>query len=148
MEYNKNKIVIFDWGGVVESHRKGEYNGDVAVENLIKHFNQKENENIVERYYNSSRELGIKDIKNIKEDKWFEQIKKEFDLKCTAEEFYNYYIKEFDNVEYYKDVVRYEHSLKEKCKIGILSNLYYLDKQRIDKQVELKKFDYVWLSFD
>ena len=74
MNYNKNKIVIFDWGGIIESHRKGEYNLDVAVENLIKHFNPEENKNIVERYYNKSAELGIKDIKDIKEDKWFEQI--------------------------------------------------------------------------
>ena len=38
--------------------------------------------------------------------------------------------------------------MKEKCKIGILSNLSYLDKQRLDKQVNLKQFDYVWLSFE
>ena len=145
---NYNKIVIFDWGGIIESHRKGEYNLDVAVENLIKHFNPKENKNIVERYYNRSVELGINDTKDIKEDKWFKQIKEEFNLECTPQKFYDYYIKEFDNIEYYKDVVEYVHSLKEKCKIGILSNLGYLDKQRLDKQVNLKQFDYVWLSFE
>ena len=26
MEYNENKIVIFDWGGIVESHKKEENN--------------------------------------------------------------------------------------------------------------------------
>lgn len=148
MNYNKNKIVIFDWGGIIESHRKGEYNIDVAVENLIKHFNSKENKNIVERYYNRSIDFGINDIRDIKEDKWFEQIKEEFNLECNPQEFYDYYIKEFDNIEYYKDVVEYAHSLKEKCQIGILSNLGYLDKQRLDKQVNLKQFDYVWLSFE
>ena len=148
MNYNKDKIVIFDWGGIIESHRKGEYNIDVAVENLIKHFNSKENKNIVERYYNRSIDFGINDIMDIKEDKWFEQIKEEFNLNCTPQEFYDYYIKEFDNVEYYKDVVEYAHSLKGKCKIGILSNLGCLDKQRLDKQVDLKQFDYVWLSFE
>ena len=65
---NYNKIIIFDWGGIIESHRKGEYNLDVAVENLIKHFNPKENKNIVERYYNRSVELGINDTKDIKEE--------------------------------------------------------------------------------
>ena len=41
---NYNKIVIFDWGGVIESHKKGEYNIDVAIENLIKqkHYNKLE----------------------------------------------------------------------------------------------------------
>lgn len=51
-------------------------------------------------------------------------------------------------VDYYKEVVEYAHSLKDKCKIGILSNLSYLDKERIDRQVNLNMFDYVWLSFD
>lgn len=60
--------------------------------------------------------------------------------------FYDFYIKEFDQIEYYKDVVDYAHSLKSKCKIGILSNLGTIDKQRLDKQVDLKQFDYVWLS--
>lgn len=83
---------------------------------------------------------------NLEEDKWFEKIKQEFNLKCNSEEFYNYYIKEFDKIEYYKNVVEYAHSLKNKCKIAILSNLESLDKQRLDKQVDLKQFDYVWLS--
>ena len=30
MEYNKDKIVIFDWGGIVESHKEGEYNSNKA----------------------------------------------------------------------------------------------------------------------
>ena len=145
---NYNKIVIFDWGGIIESHREGEYNVDTAIENLIKQFNPTESKNIVERYYSRSVQFGVNDIRDIKENKWFEQIKEEVSLKCTAQEFYDYYIKEFDNIEYYKDVVEYAHSLKEKCQIGILSNLGYLDKQRLDKQVELKKFDYVWLSFE
>ena len=148
MNYNSEKIVIFDWGGVVESHKKGEYNIDVAIENLIKHFNPKETENIVERYYSRSIELGVKDIRNINDELWFEYLNEEFNLNCTPEEFYECYIKEFDKVEYYKNVVNFAHSLKDKCKIGILSNLGSLDKQRLDKQVNLKQFDYVWLSFE
>lgn len=26
MNYQENKIVIFDWGGIVEGHSEGEYN--------------------------------------------------------------------------------------------------------------------------
>lgn len=36
MERLNNKIVIFDWGGVIESHRDGEYNLNMAITNLIK----------------------------------------------------------------------------------------------------------------
>ena len=148
MNYNNEKIVIFDWGGIVESHKKGGYNIDVAIENLIKHFNLKETENIVERYYSMSIELGVKDIRNINGELWFESLNEEFNLNCTPEEFYECYIKEFDKVEYYRDVVDFAHSLKDKCKIGILSNLGSIDKQRLDKQVDIKQFDYVWLSFE
>ena len=58
------------------------------------------------------------------------------------------YIEEFSKVSYYKDVVSYAHSLKNKCKIGILSDLTIFDKSRIDMQYELKQFDYVYLSFE
>ena len=145
---NKRKIVIFDWGGVIESHKEGEYSIDKAIINLIKHFNCKEDENtIVERYYDQS----VEDITYhiyLDNDKWFQKIKNEFNLKCNPDEFYDYYIKEFDKIEYYKDVVEFAHSLKNRCKIAILSNLGSLDKQRLDKQVDLKQFDYVWLSFE
>ena len=36
------KIVIFDWGGVIESHREGEYSLNTAITNFIKHFNNDE----------------------------------------------------------------------------------------------------------
>lgn len=50
--YNENKIVIFDRGGVIESHREGEYSLNTAITNLIKHFNNKVNENnLIERYF-------------------------------------------------------------------------------------------------
>ena len=147
-QVNKNKIVIFDWGGVIESHRKGEYSIDKAIINLIKHFNNEEDEQtIVERYYAQS----VEDITYhiyLENDRWFEKIKNEFNLKCTTDEFYDYYIKEFDKIEYYKEVVEYAHSLKNRSKIAILSNLGSLDKQRLNKQVNLKQFDYVWLSFE
>lgn len=145
---DQDKIIIFDWGGVIESHKEGEYSINRAIINLIKHFNSEEDENtIVERYHAQS----VEDITYhiyLENDKWFQKIKNEFNLKCTTKEFYDYYIKEFDKIEYYKEVVEYAHSLKDKCKIGILSNLESLDKQRLDKQVDLKQFDYVWLSFE
>ena len=34
-------------------------------------------------------------------------------LECNSEEFYDYYIKEFDKIDYYKYVVEFAHSLKD-----------------------------------
>lgn len=36
--YNKNKIVIFDWGGIIESHREGEYSLNTAIKKFYKTF--------------------------------------------------------------------------------------------------------------
>lgn len=140
------KIVIFDWGGVIESHREGEYSLNTAITNFIKHFNNDVDENgLFEKYFDvctNKMEQGGKEYS------WFERIKYNFNLECTEEEFYKFYEEEFNRIEYYKDVVEYAHSLKNKCKIGILSNLGSVDKQRLNKQVDLSKFDYVWLSFE
>ena len=46
-----------------------------------------------------------------------------------------------------KDLVDYVHSLKGKCKIGIFADLIYCCSPALDSQVDLKQFDYVWVSF-
>lgn len=81
-------------------------------------------------------------------NKWYEDLKREFELSANFEEFITVYENEFDKVHYYKDVVNFITSLEGKCKLGILSNLGYIDKNRLDKQVNLSRFDYVWLSFE
>lgn len=142
----QEKIVIFDWGGVIESHRKGEYSLYTAISNFIKHFNNDVDEDsLIEKYFDVCTNKMEQGDKNYN---WFERVKHNFNLKCTEEEFYKYYEEEFDRIYFYKDVVKYVHSLKSKCKIGILSNLGSIDKQRLDKQVDLSTFDYVWLSFE
>ena len=55
---------------------------------------------------------------------------------------------ELSTVKYYNDVVEFAHSLKDRCKIAILSNLTPFDKKRINDQYDLNKFDYVYLSFE
>lgn len=148
-----NKIVIFDWGGVVESHREGEYNWQIARINLIRRLTQipYTKEEIISKWKQCDQDVNgklIDEVSGINIEKWFQRLKKEFNLTCNMDEFKKVYIEEFDKVYYYKDVVEYAHSLKNKCKIGILSNLTAFDKDRIDKQMNLSKFDYVWLSYE
>lgn len=153
INYQENKIVIFDWGGIVESHREGEYNCDKVTINIIKKLNPKIKENeIIEKWKECScdengRNIGTyKDIEHV--ESWYQRIKNKFDLTCDFATFIEIYRKEYANIYFYKDVVELEHKTKEKCKIGIFSNLTLLDKERIDAQVNLEKFDYVWLSFE
>lgn len=153
---NKNKIIIWDWGGIVSSHHKGEYNCYTSRIDTINRLNEKtkelDDETICKMWDECSRDENGKYISEviISEDiqQWFERIKKKFELECTYDDFYQVYQEETDKIVFYKDVVSFVHSLKSKCKIGILSNLTLLDKNRINKHYNLSKFDFVWLSFE
>ena len=151
---NTNKIIIFDWGGVVESHHKDEFNVFTSKINIINRLNPEtklDDSFIIDTWnecnYNENG-ICISEINNQADiHNWFEQIKTKFNLTCTYQEFYKVYQDESDKIEYYKKVVDLAHILKSYCLIGILSNLSKLDKNRIDKHYNLSKFDYVWLSF-
>lgn len=139
-----NKLILFDWGNIVESHTTG-YSCYDAWNDLFKVCGYKENKNI----YNELKKYKLSTISNDLEfKKVYIKISNEFNLNTTFEVFIKLYIKIFDKIDYYKDVVSYELSLKKKCYIGILSNLTIFDKERLNKQVNLSNYDYVFLSFE
>ena len=134
--YNNNKIVIFDWGGIVESHFPGEFNCFTARKQILSKINPNLEEldldTICENWYacrydengiNISTQNDIKDV-----EKWFERLKMKFELNCSFEEFCNTYKEISNKTVYYENVAEYARSLKERCKIGILSSLCKLDE--------------------
>lgn len=141
----QNKLIIFDWGGVIESHSEEEYCISKSTIDFFKSFGVSLDDNIIMEKYSDC----CHNLENLNDsNELFNKLKNIFNLKCTIEEFtirYNDYVL---NTHFYKDVVNYAHSLKDRCKIAILSNLTPFDKTRINYQVELNKFDYVWLSFE
>ena len=146
-----DKVVIFDWGGIVESHENNLQDLKAAQVRLIKRFtNLLSDQEILERWKNKTAEDVLIGATNKEEDikDWVAINQKNMNINVPFEEFKKAYEEEFDLVRYYMDVVKYAHSLKEICKIAILSNLTPFDKKRIDKQYDLSKFDYVYLSFE
>lgn len=146
-----DKIVIFDWGGVVESHENNFQDINNAIVRLIKNFNKGlSKEEIISKWTDETTKgdcIGyINDEESIRD--WVDLIQKNMNIDVPFEEFKIKYEEEFSKVKYYKEVVEYAHSLKDKCKIGILSNLHPFDKKRIDEQYNLDMFDYVFLSFE
>lgn len=110
-----NKFVIFDWGGVIESHKDGEYNIDCALVNLFKRLNNNLEEEKIIKLYNecSVDENGIYiseyyDINDVK--KWFEKLQTKFNFNCTFKDFCKIYEEETNNVYYYKEVVKFAYS--------------------------------------
>lgn len=153
--YNNNKIVIFDWGGIVESHFLGELNCFVIRKQILSKINPALEtvnlDTISQKWYecrNDENGIDVSTQNNIKDvEKWFERLKLKFELNCSFEEFCNTYIEVSKGTTYYENVAEYARSLKERCKIGILSSLCKLDEARIDMHYHLNRFDYVWLSF-
>jgi len=146
-----DKIIIFDWGGVVESHEDDLKDIKEAELRLIKRFNKElTDEEILERWTKitpSGILVGATNKENEIRD-WVNLIQSRMNINIPFDEFKKAYEEEFSKIKYYQDVVCYAHSLKEKCKIGILSNLCSFDKVRINEQYNLSKFDHVYLSFE
>lgn len=138
----KNKIILFDWGNIVEAHTTG-YTMFDAYRYLFKEFGCDLEDKInLGKYHLSS----IPDLKEF--EKTFEQIKKQYQLNCDYKTFLEKYDYYFSKISYYYKVRDYEISLKERCYIGILSNLAVMDKKRLNDQVGLDNYDYVFLSFE
>lgn len=146
-----NKIVIFDWGGIVESHENDLEDLKNAEIRLIQRFNTKLSSNeILKRWTDkTSKGISIGELNNESDIKdWVDLLQNNMNINVPFENFKKAYEEEYSKIKYYKDVVKYVHSLKGKCKIGILSNLTPFDKKRINDQYDLSKFDYVYLSFE
>lgn len=145
------KVVIFDWGGIVESHENNMADLLNARIRTIKRFNPSLSSqealrlwtNITPRDKNAGT---INDSEEIKE--WLDLIKKNLKIHVSNEELVKAYEEEGTKIKYYKDVVSFAHSLKNRCEIAILSNLLPIDKKRINDQYDLRKFDHVYLSFE
>lgn len=139
-----DKLVLFDWGNIVESFTTGYSNYD-AWNDLLYLCGYKGNEMVVHRL----SQYNLTCIKNTYEfEKTYETIKKDFGLDKTYKDFTKLYKKTFDKIDYYKEVAEYEVSLREICSIGIFSNLTIFDKERLDRQVNLSKYDFAFLSFE
>lgn len=139
----KKKLILFDWGNIVEAHTTG-YSCYDAFADLFKECGYQGTDLMKElKKYRITR---IKDDKEFKET--YKLMKEELKLNKSYSEFSTLYKKIFSKIDYYKDVADYEVSLKDRCAIGIFSNLTIFDKERLEKQVDLPKYDYVLLSYE
>ena len=151
MVFVMNKIIIFDWGGVVESHENNLQDLKEAKIRMIKKLNSNLSDEEILAGWTDKTSTGIlmgatNDPENIKD--WVNLVQNNMGISISFDEFKRLYEEELSSVKYYKEVVDYVHSLKNRCKIAILSNLMPFDKNRIDTQYDLDEFDYVYLSFE
>lgn len=148
---NSDKIVIMDWGGVIESH-KGDCSGWKArTEAIIKKLAH--NENIILNSWGTFEINGKEhNINTINDDNliinWIDYLIDKYNLNYTREEFILTYDSEYEKIEFFKDIIDILYDTKKYCNIGILSNLPKMDFKRLKRQIDLKRLDYVWLSYE
>ena len=139
----KKTLILFDWGNIVESHEKG-YTTYHAFNDLFQSLGYSK-----DAIYSRLSKYHLASISSLKElEKTYNNMKKEFHLQGDFKDFINKYPDYFNKISYYREVRDYEWSLKNKCYIGIFSNLTILDKSRLDKQLNLNNYDYIFLSFE
>jgi len=147
-----NKIVIFDWGGVIMHKHPVDNNDKQAIIRTIKSFNPSLTDDEAWDVYikTLADENGIYISRQNDEQsiiKWIDRLNSAGHLNTTVNDFTIKFIEEHLKVDYYKDLVEYIHSLKGKCDIAIFSDLIYCCYPALDSQVDLSQFDYVWLSY-
>ena len=146
------KVVIFDWGGVIMHKHPVENNDKQAIIRTIKSFNPNLEDDEAWNVYTTTLidENGIyisRQDDELSKNKWVDRINKAGNFNASVEEFSRKFIDEHLKVGYYKELVDYIHSLKGKCKIGLFSDLIFCCSPVLDEQVDLSQFDYVWLSY-
>ena len=147
---NMNKMVIMDWGGVIDNFND-EVNGWKArTRSIIRRLGNSDDEiNNWATFDVDDKKYNICEINDdILLDKWISYVINKYALSCNKEEFLEVYKGEYANVIYYKEIIEILYKTKKYCQIGILSNLTKLDKDRLVKQIDLSKLDYVGLSFE
>ena len=142
----EEKLILFDWGNIVEADQIG-YTNRAAWIDLVHAGGSKESD--IDKIFNILSKYKLTAITNTKDfEKAFNGLAYDFNFNVTFDEFVKIYKKIFDKIDYYQEVADYEVSLKDKCRVGILSNLIIFDKERLDRQVDLSKYDYAFLSFE
>jgi len=151
---NMDKIVIFDWGGIVVNLENNGLEHHKAIIRTMRRLGCSLNDEEILKISFNHVERGFKNV-NIEKisdpadvAKWWELGKSKIQVSADYDTFSKTYEEEFLKALYYPDVVDFAHSLKSRCKIGILSNLTLFDKNVIDAHYHLADFDKVYLSYE
>lgn len=151
----QNKIVITDWGGVIENHSEEQYVFSHHLKHVLEQFSSTPiPENFQEMMKEALVENGVSlnDMGITSDPKKY--LDKLFDLFSIEKypamytDFYDTYTQLTSDAPYDRELVRYLISIKERCAIGILSNLSVLDAGRLNRQMGWNNFDYKWLSYE
>ena len=147
-----NKIVIFDWGGVILKEYPEHYCDQDAIKETIKKFNTDLTDDEAYDIYLETLKDEHGKIISIYDDyenkyKWYERIKNKGNLDVEYDEFVSIFINNYKKIDKYEEVVDYIYSLKGKTPLALFSDLIFVCFNALEKHINLNTFDKVFLSY-
>ena len=147
----KNKLIVFDWGGVILNSLEGRNFIDSIATAIMKFNPSLTKEQALEARRNTLYDENGGYIAEQDTDEeyqaWFKRLKEAANLDVDYDTFIKTYIEEFRKTDYYKDVVDYLYTLTSKAKVAILSDLLLMEGIILKEQVDFNRLDYAWLSY-
>lgn len=160
MARNESKVVLFDWGGVVDnSDLQNSYNYKQLMIDATRYavnipiaitdnavWDYISNAGIFELSKTckdeNSYKFGLdKMLKKVGYDAWL-------DNNTAVKRYIQYTLNHFKYIPYYKDIASLEEETGKRCKIGVLSDQNWLEGRRMSAQLNLSVYDYVFRSYE
>ncbi len=147
-----NKVIIFDWGGVILKEYPFHYCDQDAIKETMRKFNNNLTEKQAYQLYLDTLKDEDNNIISIFNDyehkyKWFQRINNKGNLNTTYDEFVNEFINNYKKTDKYEEIVNYIYSLKNKATLVLFSDLIFGCFKALEKHINLEIFDYVFLSY-
>lgn len=148
-----DKIIIFDWGGVILKEYPEHYCDQDAIIETIKKFNNNLTDNDAYQLYLDTLKDENNRIISIFNDyeskyKWYERIHNNGKLNTTYEEFINEFTYNYDKIDKYEEVVNYIYTLKDKTNLVLFSDLIFACFSALENTINLNIFDKIFLSYE
>lgn len=147
-----NKVIIFDWGGVILKEYPEHYCDRDAIISTIRKFNTNLTDDDAYQLYLETLKDENNQIISIFDDytnkyKWYQRIKDRGRLNATYEQFINEFINNYTKIDKYEEVVNYIYKLKGKVNLALFSDLIFVCFRALENNINLNIFDKVFLSY-
>lgn len=147
-----NKIIIFDWGGVILKEYPYHYCDQDAIKETIRKFNPSLTEEEAYKLYLDTLKDENNHIISLFDDyndkyRWYQRINDKGNLNVTYEVFINEFKNNYKKIDKYEDVVEYIYCLKEKTNLALFSDLIFVCYEALEKHINLEVFDKIFLSY-
>ena len=146
------KLVVFDWGGVILCEPPDENNSKQAIVRIVKTYAPNISDEVAYQVYletlHDEHGTNISTQNDLEsKHKWVSRISRKLNRTIEYDDFVRTFSKEYQKISYKKEVVKYIASLEKTCKLGLMSNLVFACEDALKTQVKNIAFDYLWLSF-